>query len=57
MTRRKLKGTRKELASKEDKNKSIVTEEVNFREARKNLLKDEYTFDESNQCTKCILHC
>ena len=47
MARRRVKGAEKELASKHDKNQSVVAEEVSFREAEKNLIKAEFMFLES----------
>ena len=47
MTRKNLKSVREKPLFKNDKNKSIVAEEINLEEAKKSLLKEEYTFCES----------
>ena len=47
MTRRIVKGAGNELASKHDENKSVVAEEVGFREAEQNMIKAEFMFLES----------
>jgi hypothetical protein len=47
MTRKNLKSFREKPLLKNDKNKSIVAEEINLEEAKKSLIKEEYTLYES----------
>lgn len=47
MTRRNLKGVREKPLLKKGKNISGIAEEIDLREARKNLIKAEYPFYES----------
>jgi hypothetical protein len=47
MTRKNLRGIREKSLLKNDKNKSIVAEEISLEEAKKNLIRADFTFHES----------
>jgi len=47
MARKNLKSVREKLLLKNDENRSVLAEEINFEEAKKSLMKEECTLDES----------